>query len=374
METTIFMSRVNTIYFYLLCLYAFLTPTLNNLTPLVLGLLTVCTIIDFKSIKLFIDKEKKNWIVIALPIIFVLLSLSLLYSDNTDVGWALLLKKTPFLLFPFALYKTSELNNDALNKIFKLFVLGCVFTILYSYIYVLYEYIEGSYKKIHHSKNHLVYFLNRLTYHDLVSKNRVNHSIYFGAYILFAIALLKTQVKLFSKKYNVIILNLLFITLILLTPLIIAVSGIVIFTVYHILKKKIFVKEIRLSLLKDNLKWAFIVFYIFIWKIEPHLEFFYVFNNLKYNLIILFGILFSVGVGQLVYYVFSYKLLKVSVISIFVLLFLVVVLQFIVPMNIDNYQLSNYTARIINNYTSLQIIKNNFILGVGIGDVQDNIV
>lgn len=369
------MSRVNKIYFYSLCLYAFFLPSLNNLTTPMLILMTVLTLLDYQSIGRLWVANKNNLVVLSLPIVFLLNGVSLFYSSDFEAGTKYLIRSLPLLLFPFVLFKTIDINNEQKNIIFKLFVLGCVVTILYSYSYIIYEAIEGSYKKIHVKEDYLKYFLNRITYHDLVSKNIVDHSIYFAAYILFSIIILKNKKELFSNKIRKPIMLLFLGTFILLTPLVIAISGLFIFSINFVIQNNGYqTNENRLKLLKENTFWSFIVFYLFVWKIQPHLEFVYMFNNLKYNLIIIGGMIFSMLCGQIIFTFYSFKLIKWGVISLFSILGITVIALVLTPVELYAFKLSNYTARLVNNYASIRILKDNFLFGVGIGDVQDNLV
>lgn len=375
MHKEIFTNRVNLFYFYSLCLYAFFLPSLNNFTTPILVVISVLTLMDYPSIRRFWLLNKNNFVVLALPIIFLLSSVSLLYSSDLESGIKYLTKSLPLLLFPLVLFKTVDLNNKQVNAIFKLFVFGCVLTILYSYTLVIYEAIEGSYKKIHLPKNYSKYFLNRITYHNLVSKNIVDHSIYFASYILFAMILLTCKKELFSNNVRRSLLILFSVTFVLLTPLIIAVSGLLIFSIIFFARNSDNITiQNRLLLFKENTIWSFIVFYLFIWKLQPHSEFIYVFDNLKYNLIITAGVIFSGLCGQIVFTHYSYRLMKWGVITLFSLFVIIIMVLASVHLDLFTFKMSNYTARIANNYVSIRVITENFLFGVGIGDIQYNLV
>lgn len=375
MNQSLVISGVNLIYFYSLCLYAFFLPTFNNFTPLLLIILLVLTVADYKSIKRFWLEEKRSVITMGLPMVFILSSISLFYSSNLDEGIKLIFRNLPLLLTPLVLFKVSYLDKKQLNVIYSFFVIGCIITIFYSFSLVIYEAIDGSYKKVHLPKNYLRYFLNRITYHDLVSQNIVDHSIYFGAYVLLAIVLLKVKNNLFKNSIRKGFLFIFFITLILLTPVVIAISGLIIFTLIHILQNEnIKTKANMYKLLKVNAFWAFLVFYLFVWKMQPHLEYIYIFNNIKYNVLIIGGVLVTIIIGQVAYQVYQYKLIEKSIIWGFVLITIGTFILILYPFDLDTFKLSNYTARLVNNYSSIQILKNNFFLGVGVGDIQDSLV
>jgi len=374
MSTSIFISRVNNFYFFLLCLYAFFIPTFNNFTTPIIILLLVLTIIDIKGLQKFWLTER-NIIIIGLPLVFLLSSISLFYSQKFGAGTKLVFRILPLLLFPLILHKVSGLNNKQVKTVFRYFVFGCLLTICYSYLYVVYEAIDGSYKRLHLPENHLAYFLNRLTYQDLVSKNIVDHSIYFGAYVLLAFTIVKSNKELFTSKIRKSILYLFVVTLVLLTPVIIAISGLIVFTIFFIVQNRENKTNInRLKLLKTNALWSFIVFYLFVWKIQPHLEFIYVFNNLKYNLIIAGGISVSIALGQVAYSIYSFRRLKLCIVLVLCGFGILLIGLFIFPFDRNSHNLSNYTARMVNNYASVQVLKDHFLFGVGIGDVQDNLV
>jgi len=337
--------------------------------------LLILTLIDYKSVKEFWSIEKTNLIVIGLPILFLLSVLSLLYTTNSEKGMLLVFRYLPLLLFPFILFKVAYFSDKHINYVLKFFIYGCLLSVCYSYLYVLYEAFEGSYKLVHKPEDYLRFFLNRLTYHDLVSKIMVNHSIYFSAYILLAITVLRSKSDLFSKRISNLVTTLFFITLTLLTPVIIALAGFIIFTLIFVLQNnqnKTLAN--RYHLFKINIFWSFLLFYLFIWKIQPHKEFIYIFNNLLYNLIILGGALGTVLFGQIAYSLLNYKRIKWVIISMFILLGIFIVLLSVLPISLDVSKVSNYTARLVNNYASITVIKNNFFFGVGIGDIQESLI
>jgi hypothetical protein len=247
---------------------------------------------------------------------------------------------------------------------------------LYSFAHIIYELYDGAYKKVHSAENHLRYFLDRITYHELVSKNRVNHSIYFGAYILLAVSLLKTTKKpLFSDVINAVILGILISTLILLTPVIIAISGGLVFSLYILLKKRdVISMENRKNMLKTNVFWGFLILYLIIWKIEPHAEYLYVFNNLKYNIVLLIGVLGFVLLGQLSFFIYSFNRFRYLLILVFVGFFGVAIFFIMSNVSIETMKLSNFSARLYNYYASIEVLKEHMFFGVGLGDVQAHLV
>ena len=74
------------LYLVLLCSYAFLLPTLNNLTTPIIIALFLTSIADIDSLKGFYKEHKRNFIVLGFPLIFILSTLSLLYTENFEVG------------------------------------------------------------------------------------------------------------------------------------------------------------------------------------------------------------------------------------------------------------------------------------------------
>jgi hypothetical protein len=351
-------------------------PTFNNLTTPLIGLLLILALTDFKSLKVYFSKQKLNIIVLGLPLIFVMSCISLMYSDDLDKGLKYSIRLLPLLAFPIILSKVGELKKEQIRTIYRFFILGCILCVVYSFAYVFYEVFDGAYKKVHQTQDHFKYFLNRITYHDLVSKNRVDHSIYFGAYVLLAISLLKTvQKPLFSKNINSIILGILIVTLMLLTPVVIAISGGLVFSFYVLLKKRDHITvEDRKNMLKTNVFWGFLILYLIIWKVEPHEEYLYVFNNLKYNAALIIGIIGLVVLGQLSLSVYNFKRLRAILVFVFIAFFSVILFFCLSDISIETMRLSNFTARLYNYYSSMEVLKENFFFGVGLGDVQSHLV
>lgn len=363
-------------YYYSLCLYALMLPTFNNLTTPLIGLMLVLVLIDYKNVKAFFLKEKSNMVVLGLPLIFVMSCFSLLYSGNLDKGIKYAVRLLPLFAFPIALSKVGELKKAQIHTIYRLFILGCVLCVFYSFAHVVYEFYDGAYKKVHRSQDHFKYFLDRITYHDLVRKNRVDHSIYFGAYILLAISLLKTTNKpLFSKHIKTFVLSVLVVTLMLLTPVIIAISGGLVFSLYVLLKKqeKITIED-RKNMFKTNVFWGFLILYLIIWKAQPHAAYLYIFDELKYNLALIVGVLGFVVLGQLSLWVYNFRLLRYTVVLVFITFFSAVIFFCLSDISIETMRMSNFTARLYNYYSSIEVLKENFLFGVGLGDVQTHLV
>lgn len=362
------------IYYFLLCSYALFLPTLNNLTTLILILLAIVTLLDYKFLKEFWADCKGDFIILALPFVFILLCLSLLYTQNYENGLKNTTKSLPFLLMPIILYNVKHLKIRQLNILYKLFVLGCTLTVIYSIAYIAYDLIEGSYKKVHDSENYVRYFLNRITYHDLVSKNKVDHSIYFGAYILLAITILRARKEIFTKNVANALLILFFFTLFLLTPIIICISGLMVFSLdYYISSQSNKTRKLNKRLVSISICWAIMIFYLVVWKMKVHEGFIYLFNNFKYNLFITIGIAIVIAINYITFQFYSFKRIKLVLALPFIVLLVYTLTLMFVDFNVSTQNMSNFTARLANNYASASLIKENYILGVGVGDVQDNL-
>lgn len=115
--------------------------------------------------------------VFILPVVlFVIYILSVWNSDNTNEAWHYVERKLTLLLLPLSFAFVAKVEDEAIQKVFKSYVLSVVLAALYC--------LQRGYVLHHYTGSSEYYF-----YHNLSGFISVN-AIYFSAYIAFAILLL----------------------------------------------------------------------------------------------------------------------------------------------------------------------------------------
>ena len=364
----------NNVYYYLLCLLAFCIPTFNNFTIVIflvmLSFSLVGIITDWEKFKIVL--KEYTLIVLGFPLIFAILSISILYTDNQIDGLRDVFKCAIFLVAPISLYESKSIGKDKHERVLKCFVYGVLASLGFSFFSIINEFIDGDFKNLYVEGEQLNYIFDRFSYHNFVKPLRVNHAIYFAAYLLVAynIVLGKNIFKIKSIKN--IVITVLLSSIILLCPIIISLSGLVVFSISEVINKKN-VETIKHK--KFILFWLFVTSYLIVFKLHPHKHYFYFFESLRFNSI-LFSLMF-VGYLTINFSIVIIKKYNIKVTALFTFLFISFILMavfFISYQSLDmTFFNSNFSARIFNNYASVLVLKNEFLCGVGVGDVQQEL-
>ena len=77
--------------------------------------------------------NKPDWALLAYPLLYVIMGLSLIYTTNLDTGIDLMVRCIPILLFPLIFLFLRE-DQQILRKIFNALLLGLIFTFIYNLI------------------------------------------------------------------------------------------------------------------------------------------------------------------------------------------------------------------------------------------------
>lgn len=187
-------------------------PTFLFVISIALGVLSI-----FKSKTILI---KDNRPLLLLPLYFVIMAITLLYSDNISYGLILLKRSLPLLLFPIIFFFIRE-DSTIIKKLFNFLVFGLIITFFINLVWATYSSIsikngvldfdtsiQGGYsfwKSFSHGGN---YYIGG-------KFSRLVHPSYVSLYILVVLVYyLKNKLAL---KKQIILFNVLFLYLFLLS-------------------------------------------------------------------------------------------------------------------------------------------------------------
>lgn len=214
---------------FLLVLYSFFLPLRNNLSGIVLYFLVLYSIINYKQfIHSFKRAKKQPFFYIALSL-FVIHLVGLIYTVNFRYALKDIDIKIPLLLFPLILIGKSY-KQDIITRIMKAFILGCLIGGIGSVYNGFLIYIDTG-------------KINSVLYRGM---DFVMHSSYFALYLVFSLGYLlmktKSSEKLTSRnlvvKFIVILLFFLLIVLLNSRAGILSLGITFLFLFFYFLKEK----------------------------------------------------------------------------------------------------------------------------------------
>lgn len=132
MRINYFLDKIN-LLLAILCLSFFLSPPVTSIASFLVFVFGIVNYFNNKSQTLVFNKPLK--IITALLLFYLLLVISILYSDNIERAVSLILRKTPIVLLPISIYFLRERID--VKFVGKIFVIGCVFSMLFGNIRVI---------------------------------------------------------------------------------------------------------------------------------------------------------------------------------------------------------------------------------------------
>jgi len=305
-------------YFFLLLLF-FVIPLSKNITVWVLVFFSITSFLtaDYTAKFQYNKNNRKNFYILSFSFLYILYIIGLLYTSNYEYAIFDLKVKFSIFLLPivFFLIKESYFSKEFTIKFFQAFLLGVLSNVIICLLIALYKY---SY--ITHSSE--VFYYSSLSYFF--------HPSYFSMFLNFAIILLLfssfSNIKILNQKKNIlVVLQLLFSIFIFLLS---SKAGII----------------------------SLIIIYLFYVSII-------IFSQKRYKL----------------------ALLILSSLLLFSIVFLTIMPSVKDRLKVAFYALKNKNEaiksdgestsdRILIWETSIDIIKQNLILGVGTGDVKDELL
>ncbi len=196
MRLRIFIAKYNITLF---AVFSFLIPFGQKTTTV---LMFVLLLESFRAGQLKNIKISKNILLPALMYLFLVFSL--LYSSRFDIKF--LTQKTPLLIFPIIFYfRKKSLNEFQIKRILNTYVLGCVMSILILNIYAFYRaatFYPGGFHAIVQPGHNLFQSMSEggnLFFGKYFSA--IHQTVYYAVFLLFSYVLLLFQ-PIKNKKIN----------------------------------------------------------------------------------------------------------------------------------------------------------------------------
>jgi O-antigen ligase len=119
-------ERNEQFYFFLTCLLSFLIPCFPLAVPFASLLIVINWILVPRNIATGINIVRNNYALLSMVLFFFIYLLGMLYTSNLTEGFSVLETKLSFLLFPFVFASYGEKMKKNINYYLKFFVFGCV--------------------------------------------------------------------------------------------------------------------------------------------------------------------------------------------------------------------------------------------------------
>lgn len=256
--------------------------------------------------------------------LFLIMSFSIFYSSNLEYAFIVLNRITLFLVIPFVVVVSKPyLKSNFLEFLLMKFVFACLIASLICLLNAIYNTYEfGAFNPFNEENG------NFFSYFNLTSILKM-HPIYFGSYLLFSVSIL-ANILLSDKLSSVrviwyLILILFFLTVILLlNSFMLVIAALIIFGI-------LFFRAIKISIYK-TFKKSF--FYIFILIVPFYFASDFIFEKAK-------------GIN---------------------------LIEDISSRDFTGSKFTAVKARVAKAYCSIDLIKDNPLLGVGIGDGNDELL
>ncbi|MGB3946500.1 MAG: O-antigen ligase family protein [Bacteroidia bacterium] len=133
------------IHLFLTGLIAFLIPSFPNVLPAAIGLLIINWLMAPKLIVAGIKKTITSTTLLPIVIVYVLYIIGMFYSSNIQTGLETLETKFSFLILPFIFATHPQTAKDNLTTYLKWFIYGCSANALMCLSYAIYCYIKPVY-------------------------------------------------------------------------------------------------------------------------------------------------------------------------------------------------------------------------------------
>lgn len=143
-----------------------------NINALILALIFLlsCTLY-YKDRNNQISKNR-NYSLLSMVLFFVIVTLSMFYTEETNTGLKVTLRILPIFLFAASFLLIEEISKKSLKIILKFYAIGCLIAIIYCFAVALFSYNENPLA----ITEGFTYFTAPLDFHPS----------YFGVYTIFA--------------------------------------------------------------------------------------------------------------------------------------------------------------------------------------------
>lgn len=314
-------SRFFKIYYFTTLLIAFFLPLSKKIIPLLIVILflnwLISLVISGKSqFRETITNIKYKHLVVLFVSFYVMHLIGLLYSANIDFGLFDLEIKLSILIFPILISTSPSLSPVNVKNILLAFIVGCSVAVFICLSYAIYKYIETD-QTHHFAYSYLSVF---------------HHAAYFSMYLNLAIVIIiyfLSKTKTSFSKYYIIFFKFLILLFSLTIILLFAKNGVICLVLIFLTS----------------------VFYLAIRE-----------KKIVQSILLISGfIVLAVGIVKFVPYTASR------------LNHLVNVVMQPAP-DIEKNATESTAVRVLIWPVSLELIKENFLFGVGTGDIKDQLL
>ncbi|MEA3477977.1 MAG: O-antigen ligase family protein [Bacteroidota bacterium] len=309
----------NRIYYYLFVLLAFSIPMHKKFTVLVILLIGINWLLEFNFIEKYMkvreSRVRRNTLLFAM--LYLLFAIGMLYTNNftgPSGGWFKLEVKFSLLVFPL-LFSTIDyqwLDRKYVQRLFNFFIIGTIISCLLCIGNALIIYM-GDYR------------FEAFYYKEL---SMFHHPSYMAMYITFAVLIILYNILNKWKAYGIGW----------------KISWLILLVFYNVF---IITLASKAGIISLGLVYGIAITYAIARK--------------KYSLSGIFGFFLITLVCLYMFFPYSYKRMTVARAS-------------VEQENLDNNSTEGSVIRILIWRSSLEIVKDNFLFGVGTGDVEDALV
>jgi O-antigen ligase len=307
---------------------------------------------------------------------------SLIYSSNVSKGFAKVIAYIPIVIIPLALSHLRFFSALKIKRLLYLHLWACTIACLYCVLAAIVStgLFDGSYKNEVAPELYPAYFIHRLTYHQL-SEHINLHAVYFSFFIALSMFFIINELSFSKEKNKIILVSVLIflsIVLLLLKSIVInfAFYSFLLFFLYRRYTFKRISQQLAFYLL--SFYTAIITYYLFALKsADGFNQNIYLFENTQLNLKLFKAAVLGLS-GSIAIVLFKLifpkrHLLIVCAIALLSMIYLSV--KYFVPKDsLSRVSMNNVNARYESWRSALQIIKKHPLLGVGLGDSQEELV
>src|SRR5690554_2138220 len=182
---------------YCFLMLSFFLPLKFNSAALIL-----CGLLSLSQLRELPLKKLIQFPLILLPILFILLLLGILYTENETIGWSIIEGHYSLLFVPFIASSYTLLSKNHQKWTMNLFAIGATLIAVYCLSYAIIDYFETGSVYIEGKSGHHVY--NKFMHHRLTEPIGM-HAVYFALYLSFSFIYLLNNFILSFRSYSTLV-------------------------------------------------------------------------------------------------------------------------------------------------------------------------
>ncbi len=215
MQNKTIQEKFEDLSYYFFLAFIFFLPFDNQRNNFLLGGFLLFSVLNknfYQSFRKIYFENKALWIPVLL---FILLALSTLFSENLERGTKVLFHQLGLFIFPVFVPFLLQKFNDKFKTILLMFIAGVLFSAMYLIIFAFYrsvQFVDGSWQIIHFTyplanMSHFYAITRGYSYFTYSGLSVFMHPGYFALYIILAlIGVYFLKKKLLLAKHKQILL------------------------------------------------------------------------------------------------------------------------------------------------------------------------